>query len=74
MKITVISGFLLVAALTLFILPAHSLEIGDKLTASDGASGDYFGRGVSISDDMAIVGAWFNDDNGRTVARPMSLA
>ena len=37
-----------------------------KLIASDGASGDYFGRSVSISSDgnTAIVGAYF-DDNKR---------
>ncbi len=35
-----------------------------KLTASDGAAADYFGWSVSISGDMAIVGAWGDDDNG----------
>jgi hypothetical protein len=35
-----------------------------KLTASDGAEGDYFGRPVSISGDYAIVGADGDDDNG----------
>jgi FG-GAP repeat len=35
-----------------------------KLTASDGAVGDDFGVGVSISADTAIVGASFDDDNG----------
>jgi len=35
-----------------------------KLTAGDGASSDYFGYAVSISGDYAIVGAYFNDDNG----------
>jgi hypothetical protein len=34
-----------------------------KLTASDGASGDYFGLSVSISGDYAIVGAYGDDDN-----------
>lgn len=32
-----------------------------KLTADDGAAGDYFGWSVSISGDAAIVGAWKND-------------
>jgi hypothetical protein len=36
----------------------------DKLTASDGAGGDYFGVSVSISGDVAIVGASGDDDNG----------
>jgi len=35
-----------------------------KLTASDGAGADEFGRSVSISGDYAIVGAYFDDDNG----------
>ncbi len=32
-----------------------------KLTASDAATGDYFGNSVSISGDCAIVGAWLNE-------------
>jgi hypothetical protein len=35
-----------------------------KLTASDGADWDYFGYSVSISGDLAIVGAASNDDKG----------
>jgi len=35
-----------------------------KLTASDGASGDNFGKSVSISGDSVIVGADGNDDSG----------
>ncbi len=35
-----------------------------KLTASDGAASDLFGFSVSISGDVAIVGAFFDDDNG----------
>jgi len=35
-----------------------------KLTASDGAADDRFGRSVSISGDYAIVGADGDDDNG----------
>jgi hypothetical protein len=35
-----------------------------KLTASDGAAGDYFGYSVSISGDYAIVGAIYDDDKG----------
>jgi hypothetical protein len=36
----------------------------DKLLASDGAAGDYFGMSVSISGDYAIIGAYGDDDNG----------
>ena len=35
-----------------------------KLTASDGAVDDYFGYSVSIDGDMAVIGAWRDDDNG----------
>ena len=35
-----------------------------KLTASDGASLDFFGRAVSINCNYAIVGAPFDDDDG----------
>ena len=34
------------------------------VTAADGADGDYFGRSVSISGDLAIVGAYGDDDDG----------
>ena len=36
----------------------------DKLTASDGAFGDDFGRSVAIDGNHIIVGARFDDDNG----------
>ncbi len=35
-----------------------------KLTASDGAAGDFFGISVSISGDTAVVGAYLDDDKG----------
>jgi len=35
-----------------------------KLLASDGAAGDQFGNSVSVSGDVAIVGATLDDDNG----------
>ncbi|MGL5019246.1 MAG: FG-GAP repeat protein [Luteolibacter sp.] len=35
-----------------------------KLTASDAASGDWFGYSVSVSADTVIVGAYFDDDGG----------
>jgi hypothetical protein len=37
-----------------------------KLTASDGAAGDNFGRSVSISCDTVVVGAFLDDDDGFT--------
>ena len=39
------------------------LEV-DKLTASDGAADDWFGRSVSLSGDRALVGARYDDDLG----------
>ena len=35
-----------------------------KLTASDAAANDRFGRSVSVHDDLVVVGAVYNDDNG----------
>lgn len=35
-----------------------------KLTAADGAAGDWFGVSVSIKGDYAIIGARHDDDNG----------
>ncbi|NJN05526.1 MAG: hypothetical protein HC814_02780 [Rhodobacteraceae bacterium] len=35
-----------------------------KLTASDAAKGDWFGYSVAIGGTAAIVGAYFNDDDG----------
>jgi hypothetical protein len=35
-----------------------------KLLASDGAADDYFGRSVSISGDVAVIGAYGDDDLG----------
>ena len=36
----------------------------DKLLASDGAVGERFGFSVSISGDVAVLGAKYDDDNG----------
>ena len=35
-----------------------------ELKASDGASSDFFGKSVSISGDTAVVGAYWDDDDG----------
>jgi hypothetical protein len=35
-----------------------------KLTAADGAAGDFFGDFVSLSGNVAVVGATLNDDDG----------
>ena len=36
----------------------------EKLTAPDAAAGDWFGYSVSISEDYAVIGAHWDDDNG----------
>lgn len=48
---------------------AYIFDVGtgkqlSKLTASDAAAGDNFGRSVAISGNTAIVGAWADDDAG----------
>ena len=35
-----------------------------KLTASDGATGDWFGFSVSVYNNTAVIGAYYDDDNG----------
>lgn len=41
-----------------------SWDLEQKLTASDGARNDRFGRSVSVSGDLALVGAYRDDANG----------
>ena len=36
----------------------------DKLTAGDGAAGDFFGMSVSIDGDTMVIGAPYDDDMG----------
>ena len=38
-----------------------------KLTASDGAAGDWFGNSIAVDGETAVVGAWEND-NGKGAA------
>ena len=37
-----------------------------KLTASDASSGDRFGFSISLHDNRAAIGAYGNDDSGRS--------
>ena len=39
-------------------------EFERKITASDAASGDYFGRFVAIDGNTLVVSSYFDDDNG----------
>jgi hypothetical protein len=43
--------------------PDQPIQV-DKLTPSDGASGDKFGFSVAIDGDTAVIGARLDDDNG----------
>ena len=41
-----------------------SWETYGTLSATDGASGDYFGVSVSVDANIAVIGAQFDDDKG----------
>ncbi len=47
-----------------YVRSGSSWSEQDKLTASDGVGWDNFGISVSVSGDMAVVGAEYDDDNG----------
>ncbi len=47
-----------------FVRSGSSWSEEAKLTASDGAEGDWFGGSVSVSGDTILVGARLDDDNG----------
>jgi len=47
-----------------FRFDGHSWAYERKLLALDGQAGDLFGTSVSISTDLCIIGAKFDDDNG----------
>ena len=59
-----INNLFLIACLMMFSSQAYAQITEFKLTASDAAASDNFGRSVSISGDYAIVGASY-DDKGR---------
>jgi len=47
-----------------FVRSGASWSEEPKLTASDGAAGDYFGYSVSVSGDTAVMGAYGDEDSG----------
>ena len=62
--IAIIASILLLGGI---LLPVHAQSTEQaKLTASDAASEDDFGRSVSISGDTAIIGSPLDDDGGST--------
>jgi hypothetical protein len=59
--------FVWTALSLLFVLMLDSKTFATteaKLLASDGAEGDFFGRSVSASANLALVGAFHDDDKG----------
>ncbi|MEA3323802.1 MAG: FG-GAP repeat protein [Euryarchaeota archaeon] len=58
-----VSAILSVLLLAALAADTHAAEV--KLTASDGATFNYFGYSVAISGDHAVVGAFEDDDAGR---------
>ena len=65
LKQTLIKTITICAAASLSISQSAYAQISEfKITASDGAAGDWFGFSVSISGDYAVVGAYWDDDNG----------
>ena len=54
---------------TAFVVRAEDTDIATqlaKLLPSDGANSDSFGGHVAISDGIAVVGSWLDDDKGTT--------
>ncbi len=47
-----------------FVRSGDSWSEQAKLTASDAAANDQFGISVAVDGDMAVVGAWFDNDGG----------
>ncbi len=54
----------LVPAAFFLSIPVLAQDIEVKLTASDGASTDEFGRAVALDGDVALVGSPYDDQNG----------
>ena len=47
-----------------FFRSGTTWSLQQKLTASDGAGGDTFGSAAALDGDMAVVGAFYNDNIG----------
>jgi hypothetical protein len=58
------SGASYIYAIGTGVGPAPSIETAFKITASDAAEDDWFGKSVSIDGDYAIVGSDGDDDGG----------
>ncbi|QQE10971.1 FG-GAP repeat protein [Planctomycetota bacterium] len=62
LRATFVKTAISLTAITAFTVPIAHAEI--KLTASDAAMSDVFGQTLDISSNLAIVGAYGNDDHG----------
>lgn len=47
-----------------YLFDTVSGNLLQKLTAPDGASGDFFGHSVALDGDSALIGTPLDDDNG----------
>jgi len=63
-SLIILSVLLIGIAMQTLTEPAYAQISEFKITASDGAAADRFGYSVSISGDYAVVGAYYDDDNG----------
>jgi N-acetylneuraminic acid mutarotase len=61
-----LSFLMSIAFAWIMCLPAHAQDLNEisKLIPNDGSVDDFFGDAVAISGDYAIVGSYWDDDNG----------
>ena len=64
MKKFLIISLAVVLAWGFGVMPATAQSVETKLTASDGAEWNQFGRSVSVSGNTIVVGAEYDNDNG----------
>jgi len=64
MKRFLIISLAVVLAWGFGVMPASAQSVEAKLTASDGAKWDRFGRSVSVSGNTIVIGAEYDNDNG----------
>jgi len=64
MKKFLIISLAVVLAWGFGVMPASAQSVETKLTASDGAEWNQFGRSVSVSGNTIVVGAEYDNDNG----------
>ena len=55
---------MIIIAISLLNISVAIAQVETKITADGAAEDDYFGISVSISGDYAVVGAYYDDDDG----------